>query len=39
MTKTKQVSAKIALRATVEEAFGAVTDWESQVKWIFATKV
>jgi uncharacterized protein YndB with AHSA1/START domain len=39
MSKTKQVSVKIALRAPAEQVFAAVTSWELQKKWIFATHV
>lgn len=39
MPTTKNISVRIAIPADQEDTFAAVTDWESQHKWIFATKV
>ncbi len=39
MSTLKKISAKIAIDASQESVFAAVTNWESQNKWIYATKV
>lgn len=39
MSKIKKISASIPVGASQHDTFKAVTDWESQQKWIFATKV
>jgi uncharacterized protein YndB with AHSA1/START domain len=39
MNSIKKVSSKIAISASPEEVFRAVTNWESQSEWVLATKV
>lgn len=39
MPTLKKISAKIAIEATQHSVFTAVTNWESQHDWIYATKV
>ncbi len=39
MSKTKKISASVSVRASQHDTFKAVTDWKSQQKWIFATRV
>lgn len=39
MPTIKKISAKIAIDATQDSVFTAVTNWESQGNWVYATKV
>ena len=39
MPTTKTISARTVVNGNQADVFNAVTDWESQSKWIFATKV
>ncbi len=39
MPTTKKLSSKIMIEANPEEVFRAVTNWESQARWVLATKV
>lgn len=39
MPTTKNISAQIKVKTNQTETFKAVTDWASQKKWIFATRV